>query len=373
MSNIDRYLHKLYTKPGERGGALGSVQSLYNTVNREKRYNISKNRIRLFLNSERGYTLNRNYRSHFPTKRVVLGNVNELHQADLIDMHKYSIRNDDIKFILLVTDCFSKFVWLEPLKNKTNIAVISALHKIYKKYSDLPTTFSTDKGKEFLGKTVQHFFSENDVRYVVSEGNTKAQFAERAVRTIKSKIFKYMSMYNTPYYLNVLQKIADDYNSTENRETRLAPKDVSPQNAHLVFQRLYGSTIPEIIHNNIAASKRDRENVTFKKGDFVRIQKSKGVFSKRYEDNFSIEIFKIYQVIYTKPIQYKITDLKGEPILGKFYKEELQKTGKNNLVEIEKIIREFKTNGKNMIEVKWKNYPKKFNSIILRDNIKSVS
>ena len=51
---------------------------------------------------------------------------------------------------------------------------------------------------------------------------------------------------------------------------------------------------------------------------------------------------------------------------------ELQKTDKDNLVEIEKVIRRFTKNGEKYVEVKWRYYPNKFNSIILAKNVKNI-
>jgi len=61
-------------------------------------------------------------------------------------------------------------------------------------------------------------------------------------------------------------------------------------------------------------------------GDRVRIAKYKKHFEKGYMQNWTKEIFVICEVLKTDPITYKIKDLYDEPILGSFYKEELQKT-----------------------------------------------
>ena len=47
------------------------------------------------------------------------------------------------------------------------------------------------------------------------------------------------------------------------------------------------------------------------------------VFSKGYTENCSREIFIINSVLKTNPWTYKIKDLNGEKIIGKFYGKEL--------------------------------------------------
>ena len=69
-----------------------------------------------------------------------------------------------------------------------------------------------------------------------------------------------------------------------------------------------------------------KEGKIFKVGDKVRISAYKGIFTKGYKANWTNEIFVIDKVLDTKPITYKIKDLKGEDITGCFYSQELQLT-----------------------------------------------
>ena len=61
---------------------------------------------------------------------------------------------------------------------------------------------------------------------------------------------------------------------------------------------------------------------------------------------------------------YIISDLKGEEIVGTFYKKKMQKTNQNKF-RIEKVI---KRKG-NKLYVKWKGYDSSFNSWIDKKGI----
>ena len=50
-----------------------------------------------------------------------------------------------------------------------------------------------------------------------------------------------------------------------------------------------------------------------------RIAKYKNIFSTFYPENWSRKIFIIDSVLKTNPWTYKIKDLSGEKIIGKFY------------------------------------------------------
>ena len=60
----------------------------------------------------------------------------------------------------------------------------------------------------------------------------------------------------------------------------------------------------------------------------VRINKSKGVFEKRYMPNWSKEHFTVASALpkrkFSKRMVYKLNDYNGEPVTGSLYDEELQ-------------------------------------------------
>ena len=69
-----------------------------------------------------------------------------MYMADLIDMQKYGDWNDGYKYVLLVIDTFSKYVWLRPLKRKTGEEVADAFADIFNTSGRTPAKLVTDKG-----------------------------------------------------------------------------------------------------------------------------------------------------------------------------------------------------------------------------------
>jgi hypothetical protein len=365
-----QYLETIYSDLSGEGGALGSVQSIYNKVKQDGEFDISQQFIEKFLESKPSYTLNRKILTHFPTTRVIIGGINQLHQADLIDLSKYQQYNEGVNFILIIEDVFSKFVWAIPLKNKSNVEVLRALKQVYKSYSDFPSSFSSDKGTEFTGKKIQSFFKSNDVNIFQSHRNTKAQFVERVIETLKHKIFTYLTLHKTFKYIDVLPNIISSYNHTVNRETKTFPANVSARNAPKIFTNLYGDNIIDIVHSEIASSESKLKSLDLKEGDFVRISIKKGQFAKRYHNNFSNEVFKVKEIKRTKPVTINLEDLSEEAILGKFYLNELQKIiFTSEVFYVEKILNKFVKNGKKYVEVEWRDYGKKFDSIVSADDL----
>ena len=64
----------------------------------------------------------------------------------------------------------------------------------------------------------------------------------------------------------------------------------------------------------------------FKVGDYVRNADKRNIFSKGYISNWNRELLKVNEVLNTQPPTYKIDDMNGEIIEGKYYEQELLKS-----------------------------------------------
>ena len=169
----------------------------------------------------------------------------------------------------------------------------------------------------------------------------KSVVAERFIRTLKSKIYKYMTSISKNVYIDELDYIVYKHNNAYHTTIKMKPIDVK--------DNTYISTDKET--NN--------KDPKFKVGDRVRISKYKNIFANGYTPNWSEEVFVIKKVKNTVPWTYVINDLNGEEIIGTFYEKELQKTNQEEF-RIEKVV---KRKG-NKIYVKWKGYNNSFNSWI---------
>ena len=164
---------------------------------------------------------------------------------------------------------------------------------------------------------------------------------ERFIRTLKSKIYKHMTSISKNVYIDKLNDIVNEYNSTYHNTIKMKAIDVK--------DNTYINTDKEI--NN--------KDPKFKVGDHVRILKYKNIFAKGYTSNWSEEVLAIKKVKNTVPWTYVINDLNGEEIIGTFYEKELQKTNQEEF-RTEKVI---KRKG-DKIYVKWKGYDNSFSSWI---------
>ena len=126
----------------------------------------------------------------------------------------------------------------------------------------------------------------------------KSVIAKRFIRTLKKKIYKYMTSLSKNVYIDRLADIVKEYTNTYHKSIKMKPVDVK-DNTYIDFKK-----------------ESTDKNPKFKVGDHVRISKYKNIFAKGYLPSWSEEIFIIKKIKNTVPWTYFINDLKGERNYG---------------------------------------------------------
>jgi ribosomal protein S17 len=161
----------------------------------------------------------------------------------------------------------------------------------------------------------------------------KASIAERFNRTIKQKVWKFLTYKNSYCYIDVLPDLVHSYNNSYHRSIKMTPTEASrPENERTVWQNLYGKRVRQ------KKSTRRRKPVKFKYhiGDYVRLSEERGVFRKGYKQRWTEEVFRVVKQSARDPVVYRLEDLSGEPLIGSFYEFELQKVSKPTTVKPKK-------------------------------------
>ena len=96
----------------------------------------------------------------FPRQHVITQGLDDLWDVDLADVSNIGKYNDDIHFLLIVIDVFSKYLWAEPLKTKDHASVIQAFKNIFERTPRRPKLLRSDKGKEFTNRWVKQFLKK---------------------------------------------------------------------------------------------------------------------------------------------------------------------------------------------------------------------
>lgn len=145
-------------------------------------------------------------------------------------MDLYAKENKNFKYILVVIDCFSKFVRVRTLKIRTGTEVTNAFKNILTDSRVKPKKLQTDQGREFFNVNFQSLMKENDIIHYCTSFKTRASIAERVIRTIKEKLFKYFGLHGKYEWIDGIPTIVNKYNQTKHRTIGIKPCDVNKNN-----------------------------------------------------------------------------------------------------------------------------------------------
>lgn len=327
-------MENVYYTP-ESVGSYGSVANLAKYSNSKLSDAVG------FLEAQDAYTLHKPILRKFRRRKTISLAIDRVWQLDLADVTNISRYNDNYKFILTCIDCFSRYAFAIPVKNKSALEVKTAFETMLQETERRPTYVQTDKGREFLNAIFQSFLQKYSILHYTSENDdTKCAIVERFNRTLKSKMWRYFTYTKSLRYIEVLPKLLMSYNNTLHRSIKMTPSDVTP---HIQFESRELNTYSPVWK--------------FKIGEAVRISKSDQAFRKGYEGGWSREVFKIKIRFPTDPTTYQLSDYSGEDIKGKFYEAELQRVKRDlNLFEVEKVLRTRTRKGKTEYLVRWMGY-----------------
>ena len=364
----EKFLRKIYYDPS-RAGSFQGPEKLYDVVKKEYKGKspLGLKRIAKWLEKQEVYSLNRPVKRTFQRARVIVSGRFDQFDADLADFQLLKRKNDNFTFILVVIDVFSRYAWAEPILSKSPSSVKRGFEAIFARAGQKPRRLRTDSGKEFTAIMMENYFEEENIEHFVTRNEEiKASYAERLIKTLKSKMWRLMKERKNFRYLDDLQKIVDSYNNTKHSTIQMAPAAVTNGD---VSERLWWSQYkprqPYI--KKLASGKR---KFKFKEGEHVRISQKAGVFERAYNEKWSTEIFLVQDRFIRDNLKtYKITDLDKQPILGTFYESELQRATLSYDREWE-IEKEIETKG-NKTLVKWKGWPSQHNSYILTSDLKN--
>ena len=297
-------LKKLYLDPKFPGSYSGAYKFYQEVKNIHPKVTLKK--VNEFLKSQDAYTLHKRTRKP-KFRRTLVFKPRDLWQIDLLDMQKYSNENDGYRYICVIIDCFSRYVWVKPLKNKTGKATVKALALLL--MNERPKLIQADQGTEFFNRDVKRMLEAFGPKLYHTYTDKKAAIVERVQRTLRGRLGRLFTKRGNFKWIDKIDDIVTAYNNTHHSSIKMKPADVDEEH----IANIFFNSLPNL-----------KKTIKFSNGDRVRILIKKNQFAKEFEKSWSEEIFKIKRIQNTNPITYLIEDLDGEDIIGGFYTEELQ-------------------------------------------------
>ena len=90
-------------------------------------------------------------------------------------------------------DIFSKYTWVIFFKDKKCITITNAFQKNLKEPNRKPNKIWVDKNSRFYNRSMKSFLQNNNIKSVV---------AEKLIRTLKNKIYEYLTSISKNVYVD---------------------------------------------------------------------------------------------------------------------------------------------------------------------------
>ena len=320
MTNWKEYLSSLYFNPKLPSSYLGP-EKLYQLVKSQAKFKIGRHRIRKWLQDQEANSLTRGARRKYIRSRVIVAGIDSQWDVDLMDMVDIAKLNDGVEYVLVAIDIFSRFAHCRQIKSKKGEDVLGAL-KLILSGTRKPKAMRTDRGQEFRSKVVNAYLkSQNIHHFYALNTETKANYAERLIKTLKHKLFRYMLKNRTQRYIDVLQDIVHSYNHTVHRSLGKPPASITEGNEGESRLQQY------LLRPGTSKPGKTKKNKKYKYKIYqtVRLSHVRSVFDREYSQKWTGELFKIDSRFRREGVPvYTILDWDGERVDGTFYEPELQ-------------------------------------------------
>lgn len=353
----EKYLRDVYLNP-KSPVAFSGFRKIWNYIKNDKK--VTQKELKKFLLEQDIYTSYLPSTRKYKKPRVVSPYLNYMWMTDTAYMINYADSNDGYAYFVVFIDTFSRYLISEPLKTLRGVEMTKILQEIFK--TAKCENLYSDSGSEYTSKIFNNFLKKENVKHFYSRSDTKSSMAERVIKTIKSKLFKYMQQNNTKRWIDVLEDFVNAYNNSYHSSIKMTPKQATTSKSYTVWKnQYYKSPVREL---KPTKPKRERP-YKFNVDDYVKIVVKRSPFQREYNQRYTTEVFKITKKRKKGDISlYNIKDLNNEGIIGDFQDQELTKVivPDDKVYKIDKVIKTRTRKGVKEYLVSWQGWPSKFNS-----------
>ena len=236
-------------------------------------------------------------KKNYETNKIIYNHIDDIWSIDLADMIDYKISNNKgFRYIFIVIDNFSKFLWAIPLKNKYSQTITNEFSNILSTSKRKPLKIESDRGSEFYNSIFQNFLKSKNIQHYSRYTDKGPSIAERVIRTVHNLLKKPVLEKGNADWLSELSSITQNYNNTIHSSTKMTPNQASKKsNKRKVYSNLRDD--------------RQKQRLKYKLGQLVRTADIKRVFSKGDSTNYSYKLYTLTEIIHDTIPSYRLNYL----------------------------------------------------------------
>ena len=234
---------------------------------------------------------------NYPTNKIVYNNIDEIWSIDLADFFDYKTSNNQrFRYIFIIIDNFSKYLWAVPLKNKYSQTITNEFSNILTQSKRKPLKIELDRGSEFFNSTFQNFLKSKNIQHYSRFTDKGPSIPERVIRTVRNLLKKPVFEKGNADWISELPSVIRKYNNTIHHSIEMTPKQASKK------------ANEKVVYSNLQ-DKRKILNPKYKLGQLVRVSDIRRVFSKGDSTNYSYILYTITEIIHDTIPSYRINYL----------------------------------------------------------------
>ena len=189
--------------PGSFSGTLTFQRELKTLKN----INVPLKMLQAILSEIPGYLQSAMRIRKFERRHYFVHGFRSLFEADLAEFEKF----EGYRYLLVVIDVYTLFLWTYPLRDKTSQTVIQHMQTVFNSVGK-PNTVNSDAGGEFLG--MKAFFLQQDVYFHIKTPPLKCAYVENAILHIKRKMYLWMRINESKNWPSIVDTVTEAMNNT---------------------------------------------------------------------------------------------------------------------------------------------------------------
>ena len=207
-------------------------------------------------------------RKNYPTNKIIYNRIDEIWSIDLADMIDYKISNNKgFRYIFIIIDNYSKYLWAIPLKNKYSQTITNEFSNILTISKRKPNKLESDRGAEFYNSNFQNSLKSKNGHHYSRFTDKGPSIAERVIHTVRNLLKKPVFEKGKADWLSELSSVTKQFNNTIHHSIKMTP-----------IQACKKSNEKEVFSN--LRDNRVKQKPKFKLGQVVRTADITRVFSK---------------------------------------------------------------------------------------------
>ena len=163
-----------------------------------------------------------------PINKIIYNHIDEIWSIDLADFSEYkTCNNKGFRYIFIIIDNFSKYLWVIPLKNKYSRTMTNEFSKILSTSKRNPLEIESDRGSEFYNNIFQNFWKSKNFQHYSRFTDKAPLIAERVICTVRNLLKKPVFEKGKADWFSELPSVIKQYNNTIHHSIKMTPIQAS--------------------------------------------------------------------------------------------------------------------------------------------------